>query len=144
MKKILPFLLIFLGACVSQNAGLVVFPDGYEVKAELALTPLQQQKGLMYRTELSADRGMLFVFEEHQPRSFWMKNTLIALDIIFISQDNVINCVYDRVPASTVFTADEDVAVVSCPAKYVLEVQAGLSQKHGLKIGDKLDMRYEK
>ncbi len=143
--KILRFLpLIFLFACAQNNYTVINYPNGYKVKADLALTPEQTERGLMYRDNLDKDKGMLFVFDEYQEKSFWMKNTFISLDIIFLNPDGKVNCVYPSVKASTAFTDDEDIAVVSCPAMYVLETAAGVSKEQGLKAGDSLIFDYVK
>jgi len=69
------------------------------LSVELALTPQEQAKGLMYRTELADDSGMLFVFQGEAPRSFWMKNTLIPLDMIFIKRNGeILNIHQNAIP----------------------------------------------
>ncbi len=68
------------------------------LRVELADTVERQIRGLMYRTSLAPDCGMLFVFDDDQPRSFWMKNTLIALDIIFLNADKQVISMHRDVP----------------------------------------------
>jgi len=110
--------------------------DGNEIasfKVEIASTSIQHQKGLMHREYLPEDRGMLFVFKQEQPLSFWMKNTLIPLDIIYISQDkkvvsiraNALPCKKDPCP---LYPSKEK-------AMYVLEVKADLAEKFGIEKG---------
>jgi hypothetical protein len=104
---------------------------------ELAKTPEERSRGLMFRGKLDQNTGMLFIFPEEGEYSFWMKNTLIPLDIIWInSQKEIVFISENAQPCK------ED----SCPlinptqkAKYVLEVNPGISGKIGLKVGKKLD-----
>ncbi|MFK7840427.1 MAG: DUF192 domain-containing protein, partial [Bdellovibrionales bacterium] len=101
---------------------------------ELALTPEQQAKGLMFRAEIPNDYGMLFVFNEEAPRSFWMKNTLIPLDIIFVKRNGEILHIHENaVPLDlTPIRSDGN-------AYAVLEINGGLSKTLGLNSGDKID-----
>src|SRR6185437_5496523 len=86
---------------------------------ELALTPAQQQQGLMFRHELAPDAGMLFVFPQTQRATFWMKDTLIPLDMVFIAADGRIADIHERaVPLS------EAHIVAKVPVKAVLELNA--------------------
>jgi hypothetical protein len=98
---------------------------------ELALTPQQQQLGLMYRRELAPDAGMLFIFPQTQPTAFWMKNTLIPLDMLFIAADGRIADIHERaVPLS------EANIPAKMPVKAVLEVNGGTVARLGIKPGD--------
>jgi uncharacterized protein len=100
------------------------------VKAEIASTDTQRQMGLMWRTALAEDEGMLFLFEQEQHLSFWMRNTLISLDLIFIGSDWKVVGVAER---ATPLTDDpRDVPGVS---QYVLEVAAGWADRHGIVPG---------
>jgi uncharacterized membrane protein (UPF0127 family) len=100
---------------------------------ELALGPLDQLRGLMERTSLPADEGMLFVFPDEQPRSFWMKDTLIPLDMIFIRQDGTIGHIHAN-------AAPNDMTSIPSqgPAMAVLELNGGTAAKLGIKPGDKV------
>jgi uncharacterized protein len=92
------------------------------------------EMGLMYRLEMLANCGMLFAYEAAEPTSFWMKNTYISLDIIFIDENNkIINICKNTTPKSTKSLRSER------PAMYILEINAGLSDKYGIKSGDKVD-----
>lgn len=103
---------------------------------ELAETQEERSKGLMYRESLDQDKGMLFIFDQEKEHSFWMKNTLIPLDIIWINKDkevvdiekNVQPCVQEE---CEIFKPNDK-------AKYVLELNAGESDKTNIKIGDTL------
>ena len=107
------------------------------VDSELATAPETRTRGLMERSSLPADQGMLFLFEVAQPLSFWMFNTLIPLDIIFADAERRITSVYASVPPCR--------APSRCPtysshglAQYVLEVNAGTVVKAGIDVGDEL------
>lgn len=120
----------------------LVMPDGAAVLAELALTPEQQARGLMHRTELPVGRGMLFVFSGTGTRQFWMKNTLIDLDMVFLSSDLKVLRVFHRVPRSSPGLPDGEVARVSGEAALVLEVPAGYARAHRLRPGVKLGITF--
>jgi uncharacterized membrane protein (UPF0127 family) len=98
---------------------------------ELALSPHQQQQGLMFRQQLAPDAGMLFVFPQPQPTAFWMKNTLIPLDMLFIAADGRIADIHERaVPLS------EASIPSAVPVKAVLELNGGTVDRLGIKVGD--------
>lgn len=100
---------------------------------EMARTPAQQERGLMERRELAADAGMLFPFDPPQPASFWMRNTLIPLDMIFIRPDGTIA----RVAANTVPLSEAPVGVDE-PVTAVLEIRGGRSAELGVREGDRV------
>jgi uncharacterized protein len=100
---------------------------------EVAETSPQQSKGLMFRTELSDDRGMIFPFREKRMASFWMKNTVIPLDIIFVREDGSIeNIAENTIPYST------DPVQSTAPVSAVLELRGGLTSELGITAGDKV------
>ncbi len=107
---------------------------------EIADTTEERAQGLMFRQELADNKGMLFVFPKQGIYSFWMKNTLISLDIIWINQEQkVIFIKKDALPCKT------DIYETINPeeeAKYVLELKAGITQAIGLKIGDKFSFEF--
>lgn len=104
-----------------------------EVEVEVAATPLTRSRGLMWRKELAAGHGMLFVFAEEEEQTFWMRNTLIPLDMIFInSEHRIVGIVENAEPRS--FTRRG----VGEPGRYVLEVPGGWSQEVGLSTGDRV------
>ena len=131
---ILPLLLM---SCASSHEGFTEVtlssPEKtYTLWVEIADDPPEQAQGLMGRTEMPHDRGMLFIFPKEQPLSFWMKNTLIPLDILFFDADgNFVSyqsmdpCKAD--PCKTYPSAGR--------AKYALEVQAGFIEKEGVGEG---------
>jgi uncharacterized membrane protein (UPF0127 family) len=126
-----------LAACSRQPEVVIHTGAGrtVRVRVELALTPEQQERGLMFRRELARDSGMLFVFPESEIHSFWMKNTPLPLDMIFIGEDaHIVGIVDHTVPFSTTSR------LVPHPSRYVLEVNAGFSAEHGVKAGDRVDL----
>ncbi len=105
----------------------------WEVPVEVARTPEQRSTGLMYRRSLKPGRGMLFVFDKASVRSFWMKNTYVPLDIVFIGPDKrVAGVVENAKPLST------EPRRVPAPSRWVLEVAAGQSAARGLRKGDRV------
>ncbi|MFN2375308.1 MAG: DUF192 domain-containing protein [Candidatus Binatia bacterium] len=105
------------------------------VSVELALTREAQSRGLMYRTELPEGTGMLFVFDKDAERSFWMSNTPLSLDILYIRSDATIVSIASRTTPFSKTTIPS-----RGPARYVLEVPGGWSQQHGVKPGDRLTL----
>jgi|TARA_A200000159_G_scaffold164419_1_gene193969 uncharacterized membrane protein (UPF0127 family) len=104
-----------------------------EFKIEIADSPYERQTGLMYRDSLEEKKGMLFVFENSEMRGFYMKNTLIPLDLIFINEDYEIVHIYSKA------TPYETASISSqLPAKYVFEINGGLSEQIGIQKGMKI------
>jgi uncharacterized membrane protein (UPF0127 family) len=102
----------------------------HDFMVEAVSAPADMAKGLMFRTEMPADQGMLFMFAGEGPRSFWMKNTFIPLDIIFIDADGKIRNIGKGVPQSLqTVKSDGDVL-------HVLELNAGTAEKLGFGPGD--------
>ena len=133
------FGLLLLVSCTSQNTitlndnknQIPLTIDNNKIYVEVAKTPAEQEQGLMFRNELSEDAGMLFVFDDVSQKNFWMKNTLIPLDMIFIDKNKKIVSIQSAVPC------EEDPCVVyASPAQYVLEVNQGYAEHPGIKEGD--------
>ncbi len=104
-----------------------------EFWVEIADDEEERQKGLMFRESLGADRGMLFDFGRPVPGSFWMKNTMVPLDIIFIGEDGrVRNVGANTIPFSTQPVLSDG------PIRYVLEINAGQAATLGIDGGDKV------
>jgi uncharacterized membrane protein (UPF0127 family) len=99
------------------------------VRAEVARTSAERSRGLMYRNDVPAGTGMLFVFEEAAVRSFWMQNTYVALDIAFL---DVNLCVVD---IQQMEARSEDFHESRAPAMFALEVQKGWFAANGIQIG---------
>ncbi|MFH0991985.1 MAG: DUF192 domain-containing protein [bacterium] len=107
------------------------------IDVELAETSDKRQLGLMFRESLAENQGMLFVFDLEEVQSFWMKNTLLSLDIIYVNADYEIVSIHkNTVPQS------EEAYESGRPALYVVEVNAGFTDRHGIKVGD--SMRWSK
>ncbi|HET7704582.1 MAG TPA: DUF192 domain-containing protein [Thermoanaerobaculia bacterium] len=114
----------------------MTFPDGYAVHVELATDEATRAQGLMYRDRLRDHTGMLFFFPEMSVHGFWMKNTLIPLDMIWIDdQRRVVHVKYDVPPCQADPCPSYDPGV---PAKYVLEVAGGVARQHGVTAGSQL------
>ena len=112
---------------ISSKNGVHVFA------VEMAVTPEQQAKGLMFRRELPEGRGMLFDFGQEQPTSFWMKNTYIPLDMIFIRGDGrIANIAENTVPLSEALISSGG------PVRAVLEVIGSTAKKFGIAPGDRV------
>lgn len=144
MKKIFVILLvIFLVGCarkVDKNFNEIFIDNGknlIKMNIEIADDDNARMKGLMFREKLEENSGMLFVFDSENYQTFWMKNTLIPLDMIFIDKDFEIVDIKAAVPCR------EDPCALyksSNPAKYVLEVNANFTIKNDIGIGDKITL----
>jgi uncharacterized membrane protein (UPF0127 family) len=127
------------GSPVGQEAlprGRVVFPDRTVVTVEVAATEAARMRGLMFRSNLAPNEGMLFVFERVALYPFWMKNTLIPLDIIWLDAAKRVVSIAHSVPPCK---ADP------CPSYppeaeslYVVEVVSGFARAHGVRVGAQL------
>jgi len=115
----------------------VFFPDDFSVTAELAVTDEERQLGLMFRTEIYPDQGMLFIFEEEGYHSFWMKNMNFPLDILWLDKDKRIIHLESQVPPCQKTPCPSYAPLL--PTLYVLELKAGSIEKKGLKLYDRLD-----
>jgi uncharacterized membrane protein (UPF0127 family) len=124
----------------TKEGRLAVVQDGdstVTLDIEIADTDSARERGMMQREGFPSDRsGMLFLFDEAQPRSFWMSNTPVALDIIFVSADSQIVSIakYTTPFANERYRSGE-------PAQYVLETPAGFADSHGLLEGDRIRWR---
>jgi uncharacterized membrane protein (UPF0127 family) len=105
-------------------------------RVEVAVTPEEHARGLMYRSQLADDAGMIFVFEEPSVQRFWMKNTLIPLDMIFIGKDRKIVGVVENAAPET-----ESERMVGAPSQYVLEIGGGLAARLGIHRGEAVDFQ---
>lgn len=124
------------GAPLALPKGWVAFEDGARaprVEVEIADTPPARERGLMYRTEMAEDHGMLFSWPTEEPRAFWMHHTCLPLDMLFIAEDGTIAGILEEVPV-----LNDTARGVPCPAAHVLELRAGWSRAHGLAPGQKV------
>lgn len=146
-KLIIGSLLLIGGALVLysqvEQPSTATFTDenGTELATityETAATPEETRRGLMYREELEKNHGMIFVYEHEAPRSFWMKNTLIPLDIIFIDSNKEIINIEKAYPEPN--TSDSDLRRYSSdsPAQYVIEVNQNFTERNEIEKGDRV------
>ena len=120
-------------SCEAQPKVTITTQAGRSVvfQVEVAETPSKRSFGLQYRKELAADRGMIFLFPSEEQQSFWMKNTSIPLDMIFIGSDRkIVGIVEQAKPFSL------ELRSVEAKSQFVFEINGGLSKRHGFKRGD--------
>lgn len=110
-------------------------PSAPTVTVELALTDPARARGLMYRTEMDGDHGMLFSWESDERRSFWMRNTCIPLDMLFIASDGTVVGILEQVPTLNTLPRE-----VPCPARHVLELNAGWARAQGITPGQRVEI----
>ncbi len=136
------FIIISIAICTACSAkGPSVEIGGERFSVEIADTTDKQSLGLMFRDEMPADHGMLFIFPKEAPRSFWMKNTRIALDIMYFDKDlNMVSASLDTQPCR----------VSRCPsypsiaaAMYVLELNAGTAEKLAVGPGSRMTLELD-
>ena len=124
-----------VSGCGAEPRVVIVGQSGNETvfQVEIADTPEKREIGLMYRKELARDRGMIFLFPYESPQSFWMKNTILPLDMIFINSDKkIVGIVEQAVPFSL------DPRAVPAASQFVLEINGGLAKRYGLRPGDQV------
>ncbi len=108
--------------------------DELTYQIEVARTPVQMMRGLMFRDSMPENQGMLFIYSPERPATMWMKNTILSLDMLFIDGKGIIvNIARDTVPFSL------DRIPSGQPVKGVLELNAGQADKQGIRIGDKVN-----
>lgn len=107
-----------------------------QIDIEIADNPYERETGLMYRESMEEDQGMLFLYEEEAQRYFYMKNTYIPLDLIFFSSDSTAVSFQENAQPM-----DETTLPSNEPAQFILEVNAGLVDKWGLEVGDKMTFK---
>lgn len=104
-----------------------------KIDIEKAETDVERIQGLMFRKSMPEEQGMLFLFEQSEQQGFWMRNTYIPLDIIYVDENNVITTIHENAKP-----LDEKSLPSNGPAKYVVEVNGGYAKKYGIKVGDKI------
>jgi len=124
-----------LAACSDENKAVLHTATGnYAFSVEVVDTDATRAKGLMFRQELAKDAGMLFDFLEERNTSFWMQNTFIPLDMVFIAADGTVKTIHANAhPFDTTPISSE------VPVQFVLEIPGGRSQEIGLKVGDRFE-----
>jgi len=110
----------------------VRFPaaGGLAVDSEFVRSEHDTSRGLMYRKSLAPGRGMLFDLRRRDDHKFWMHNTCVPLDMLFIDEDGLVVGIVENAP-----TLNDDPRGVDCPSRYVLEVNAGWARQHGVRAG---------
>ncbi|MGY6275964.1 DUF192 domain-containing protein [Methylomonas sp. MgM2] len=125
----------------TMQPGSVTFPDSYQIKVEIADTHQRRKTGLMHRPSLPENSGMLFVYQDSAIRGVWMKNTLIPLDVLFLSDNGkVVSMLHNLQPCGK---EPCPISVSTENARYMLEVTAGSIDKHHIGIGDMLLLDYD-
>ncbi len=121
-------------------ATIVVHAPNADLTLETARTEPAREQGLMDRAVLAPHTGMLFVFERDERVDFWMKDTLVPLDMIFIAADGTVRRVFSKVPVVSPALPDEQIPREGAQAKYVIELAAGEASIDGIVAGVKLDL----
>jgi uncharacterized membrane protein (UPF0127 family) len=125
-----------LEASAAAAEPLVIHAGGsaYKFEVEIVTTPETRAQGLMFRKSLAANGGMLFIYPGEQPVSFWMKNTLIPLDMLFVREDgSIAHIAHNAIPH------DETPIDSGAAVKAVLEVNGGTANALGIKEGDRVE-----
>jgi uncharacterized protein len=120
------------------QSGVVTFPDAPntpKVDVELAVSEKEITRGLMYRRSMPEEHGMLFRLDERREHTFWMHNTCMPLDMLFIDEDGTVVGIVESAQPLT-----DSSRTVGCPSVFVLEVNAGWCRRHGVKPGQKLGL----
>lgn len=129
------FLTLFLVGCFGNDNKVVLQTElgDIPIKVEVADTPELRRRGLMFRTKMPRDEGMLFDFQETREVAFWMRNTFIPLDMIFIDERGYIKHIHQNaIPQDPTSIPSQH------PVRFVLEINGGLSAQYGLKVGDQV------
>ena len=109
-----------------------------KVDCELAITTQERAKGLMYRKEpLGEEKGMLFIMDSVAEHSFWMRNTYIPLDMVFIGENETVACIVENAVPRT-----QTSRKCGVPSRYVLEIDGGLAQKYGIQPGQDVVVQF--
>jgi uncharacterized membrane protein (UPF0127 family) len=128
----------FYSACAESGPQVVLHPrtgNPVHVTVEIVATEEKRAFGLMYRKEMPELHGMLFLFPKEQPLSFWMKNTPLSLDIIYINAAHTIVGIAQK----TMPFSQKPLPSIQ-PAQFVLEVNGGFCQRHGITPGDRVEL----
>jgi hypothetical protein len=138
----LAVVLVLLGAATACSADSTSLPTSpavlhtakgdFSFTVELADTDATRERGLMFRSSLAPDAGMLFDFQHEELAQFWMQNTLIPLDMVFIGEDGTVKSIHVNARPMDTTTIPSGV-----PVRFVLEIAGGRSEEIGLKVGDK-------
>ena len=123
---------------LQQEKLVIVGRDGttHTFQVEMALSPQQQETGLMFRKEVAPDAGMLFDWERAQNSEMWMKNTLVPLDMVFINPDGTIRSIAENTVPRSLATIDS-----RGPVRATLELAGGITAKDNIRVGDVVQQR---
>lgn len=140
-RQLVPLVLVFLTACEPLNGGdaalspltIETGTGAHVFQVETADAPEERARGLMFREELPPDRGMLFLYESERRVAFWMKDTYVSLDMIFMARDGTVLAIVENVPSRSL-----DVVSPEADIYAVLEVNAGTVARIGLQTGDRV------
>lgn len=140
MKAIIVFaiLVFMLSLAFAGLAGDKVCIKNICIQVETASSPETRAQGLMFRSSLGQNTGMLFIFESEDKHAFWMKNMKLPLDIIWINKDNAIVDIKENVPPCGEYC---ETLIPAQDARYVLEVSSGFTEEHSIEIGDRVDLK---
>jgi uncharacterized protein len=128
-------MVLVLAACADNTKATLVTANGnFVFNIELAQTSEERAQGLMFRQTLAKDAGMLFDFGEEREVAFWMRNTFIPLDMIFIAADGEIKSIHENARPQ-----DPTSIPSGFPVRFVLEIPGGRSREIGLAVGDRLE-----
>jgi uncharacterized membrane protein (UPF0127 family) len=137
---------LFAAACSSSNITdeinltQVTFPNGVQINAEMMRREVELMRGLMFRESLPPNRGMLFIHPKEDVLHYWMYQTKIPLDLIWMDHDRrIVEMSLDTPPCKSSSARECPNYGGNFKSKYVLEVNAGIARKNGLKTGDRLD-----
>jgi len=120
-----------------KDGTLTFFDSANTVKTnaeiQIADNEFEEELGLMYRKQMDENKGMLFIFQKPDIQTFWMRNTFIPLDMIFVNADKIIVTIQKATK-----TLSDQTYSSTAPAQYVIEVDAGFCERHNIKVGDKV------
>jgi uncharacterized protein len=117
---------------------MVLHASRATLHVQVAKTPWQRERGLMGVTHLRAHTGMLFIFERDEPVAFWMKDTLVPLDMIFVSNGGVVRAVYPNVAIVSPALPDGEIPLEQGVARYVIELPANEALQDGIRTGTRI------
>ncbi|MDE1798119.1 MAG: DUF192 domain-containing protein [Candidatus Micrarchaeota archaeon] len=128
---------LVMGWLAAQPAtvGLSLGPANYSLRAEVASTEPARERGLMGRAQLPENAGMLFVFNQTAPQTFWMAGTLLPLEILFINDTGAVVDIQEMAPCPSSNWSSCPRYVSAAPVRYALEVNSGFASRHGLQVG---------
>lgn len=131
---------LLFAALLAALPTVVVHAPRADLTLEVARTEAQREHGLMDRTSINPHTGMIFVFDRDDFVTFWMKNTLVSLDMIFVDASGTVRRVFAKVPVVARTLPDDQIPTEGAQAKYVIELQAGEAAADGITNGIKLDL----